>query len=599
MTHWTTLLGDLDVAPGEVLLYLDPHGLDLPVGQGELHRASTRWDVRRIYERHLRHRPSDAHPAVLHITASTIKESRDLPWDLSKLPYQSLDPVLPDDVRGELHQLPAEVAARLAGPGPYETRLASAVQHLIGRAWPPHPDTALATVVRILPCAPLSLRRTLATYIASGPARVLLELSDPLVRLNEIWLEWSKSGSAHPLHADLERAAGELLALVDQGFLAPAVTDRSDLPAALRLARPTVDHLAAAAVLLQDAPPLPDLENSELDQWFVLADWWAHVRLELAAAPPVRGDEPAVTKALGWWQAADKAWLDWLQTHYGAQLSRSYLRPVTVDKVAHYLDHIAVSRGEKALLLVLDGMSLTHWRYLRDTLNLSVTTEQQALAMLPTITSVSRQAIFSGTPPVRFSQTIDRTDPEDRRWKEFWTGRGVPVDQVHYAQTPGRHSGDWPSLPDVSAVGVAVNAIDDLMHGADVNGDHQMLSALATWSQAGLLSAAFAWARRHGHRVWLTADHGSVACKGLDHPIPAEGIAVPSKGLRVRQYANRQLRDASSLPGLKWDPPGYPITALPLMFAPGRHCYRKNADLVSHGGLSLDEVVVPFVEVTP
>ena len=41
MIRWTTLLGELEVAPGEVLVYLDPHGLDHPVGDGELYRAAT------------------------------------------------------------------------------------------------------------------------------------------------------------------------------------------------------------------------------------------------------------------------------------------------------------------------------------------------------------------------------------------------------------------------------------------------------------------------------------------------------------------------------------------------------------------------------
>ena len=507
--------------------------------------------------------------------------------------------MLPNALRDELHQLPPAVAAQLVRAGSLDSRLASAVRHLAGRAWPPDPETALATVVRLLPVAPPAFRQALSERLGPGPARELLCCGDPLAALDVLWLEWVRDGTAHPLHRDLERAASDLVELVDLGSLTPAHPRRTDLPAVLRLARPKTNHLAAVAGLLREAPPIPGPAAAELPRWFELADWWASVRLELAAAPPGRGEEAEALDAAAWWSRADTAWLVWLRTHYGAQLSRSYVNPVTVDKIASYINYSAVARGSRVLLLVMDGMGLAQWRYLRDTLGLTVIAERRALAMIPTITTVSRQSIFAGQPPARFPESINRTDPEGRRWKEFWAGTGLPEDCVHYERTPGRHSGDWPDLPDVQVIGVAVNALDDLMHGADVNGDHQLLSTVVTWSKAGLIPAALAWAKRHGHRVWLTADHGSLACTGLDQPIPGEGVAVSSKGARVRGYANRELHGTRRLSGIAWDPPGYPASAGPLLFAPDRQCFRKNKDIVTHGGLSLDEVVVPFVEVAP
>ncbi|MFE9188870.1 PglZ domain-containing protein [Micromonospora sp. NPDC007208] len=383
------------------------------------------------------------------------------------------------------------------------------------------------------------------------------------------------------------------------GYLTPTGTDREDLPQVVRLVRPAVDHLAAAAKLLDNPPPLPGEVSGSLPRWLEIADWWAAVRLHFAAAPPASFNDAAVVTGQAWWNKTDTAWVAWLRAHYGAQLSRSHVTPATVDKIGAHLNHAAVVQGDKVLLLVMDGMGVAQWQYLRKVLNLTVATDRRVLAMLPTITSVSRQAIFAGQLPTRFPDSINRTDAEDRRWREFWIKAGLSDREVHYARTPGRHAGDWPDLPDASVVGVAINAVDDLVHGSDVNDDHQLLASLGTWAHAGLVPAALAWARRHGHRVWLTADHGNVVSQGLGQPIPNEGAAVPSRGIRVRQYANPVLRNVSKLPGIAWDPPGYPPTSRPLLFAPGSMCYRNSATLVTHGGLSLDEVVIPFVEVIP
>ncbi len=45
------------------------------------------------------------------------------------------------------------------------------------------------------------------------------------------------------------------------------------------------------------------------------------------------------------------------------------------------------------------------------------------------------------------------------------------------------------------------------------------------------------------------------------------------------------------------DPPGYPEGVCYPRFAPGRTGYSSGDRRVSHGGASIDEVIVPFVRV--
>ena len=81
-------------------------------------------------------------------------------------------------------------------------------------------------------------------------------------------------------------------------------------------------------------------------------------------------------------------------------------------------------------------------------------------------------------------------------------------------------------------------------------------------------------------------------------PAPKEGQTVESAGTRVRLYPNEVLRDGAAEFGVVWDPPGYPRGTRCPLFAQGRTGFQQSGTRVSHGGLSLDEVIVPFMQVT-
>ena len=51
---------------------------------------------------------------------------------------------------------------------------------------------------------------------------------------------------------------------------------------------------------------------------------------------------------------------------------------------------------------------------------------------MPTLTSVSRQAIFSGLKPREFADTIESTAPEPNQWARFWQDHGLRANEVLY-----------------------------------------------------------------------------------------------------------------------------------------------------------------------
>ena len=116
------------------------------------------------------------------------------------------------------------------------------------------------------------------------------------------------------------------------------------------------------------------------------------------------------------------------------------------------------------------------------------------------------------------------------------------------------------------------------------------------WARAGFDEDPTASAVTQGYEVWLTSDHGNLPT--VAGPVPKEGQTVESAGTRVRIYPNEVLRSAASEFGVIWDPPGYPRGTRCPLFPPGRTGFHTSGTRVSHGGLSLDEVIVPFAQVT-
>ena len=82
--------------------------------------------------------------------------------------------------------------------------------------------------------------------------------------------------------------------------------------------------------------------------------------------------------------------------------------------------------------------------------------------------------------------------------------------------------------------------------------------------------------------------------------MPREGKTLEQAGIRARIYPNATLRRQAVEHAEIWDPPGLPTEAASYFpaFALGRSGYHTGGTRVGHGGISLDEVMVPVVQVT-
>jgi hypothetical protein len=240
-------------------------------------------------------------------------------------------------------------------------------------------------------------------------------------------------------------------------------------------------------------------------------------------------------------------------------------------------------------------------------------------AWAPTLTSIARQAIFAGQPPYLFPGSWSTTDKEAKQWQKFWQQHDVPAAAVGYARKLGttltdltakrQESLDEVALepevlslvenPRMQIVGLVVNTVDNIMHGMQLGaaGMHQQVRLWLTSHHyltrlvSKLLAENFA--------VFLTADHGNIWAKGIGRP--NEGVLVEKRGQRARIYtgpvfldlARRQMPET-----VAWSNIGLPPD-LSVLLAPKLNAFLDvNDQAVCHGGIALEEVIVPFVQIT-
>lgn len=555
------------------------------------------FELRREWERSGR-KPDVGAPRLVMVTADpAIRSEADLPFDISH----------------------SAVVRRVRIPGPPEVHAAvislddsvsdSAVDRLVSGT--PTPADAVLTAVVDMPPIPvtgkppreLQVALRLIDHIHPEPVLELARaaftdplatavLSDPsdLDEVHRAWYDWLVDPSGSRWAAHLHESRAELIDLFTTGRLKPSTVGDIEVPPWATVGVAHRSPADRAEALLEAPPSSPE----SLDEWVRAAQWWGEVRSALALVNPANDGLDA--KAWDWWTEADLAFLEWLRTSYGTQLTRAWVNwPASLDKVQPFLAKHRGSGG-RLLLLVLDGMGFTQWARIRELASIRVAQAGGVLAMLPTLTEVSRQSIAAGALPISFSGSLRSTSKEPQHWTSAWSSDGA---LAAWVRIDGARLDELSAVPfgAVDVIGLVLSATDELMHSAELLGDFGLHAGLEAWVRSGVLNEVLARASDHGYDTWLTADHGNLAVTPSKEP--REGAFVERAGTRARRYGSKTLRDAAVADGIAWDAlPGYPSDeAERLLFAPGRTGWGTSR--LSHGGLSLDEVIVPLVQIEP
>ena len=595
MKRWLAAqVGRLVTAGTGVVVILDPDGAltDADVadlaGTIEVIRVTNWIDLRRVWDLDIRRRENYQGVALL-VVSGDIESTNDLPWDVEHEATAVVRVRWP---------VPAEIRPLFRAARDHADVLAEAAQShastgdILAAAFGIHYGASadeLDTVARLRldPSTPPELWDVLSQVLVTPLARQIAVERGHLDALQAAWDDWLRVGDASPAATVLQAAPGAVLALLGSGLLAPAPVAATDLP---------------KWVSIGAADPDPDS--------------WSR-----SFSPPGRPNQPTCTTGSRPRHGGGKFGL-YRHAAGPTSVCRDRLGNLATDRyrvrslapplVRH---ESAVCRRNACVLSTscpVPGPARRGWCARAPGRG----RRSRVRAVAPDAHSHGAE----GHPSHRLSATIRhahrRLAPSDLRGRgaervcrhdspppalshgagqSFWAGRGLAAREVTYSKTLGSDPGDVPKLAGRVAA-VVVYAVDEMLHGAEVLGDRQVAAGVDSWVRAGFPQALVEAGIQGGFEVWITSDHGNLPT--VAGPVPSEGQTVESAGNRVRMYPNDTLRDAAIDYGDIWNPPGYPDGQLRPLFAPGRRGYHPSGVKVSHGGLSLDEVIVPFVQVT-
>jgi hypothetical protein len=245
---------------------------------------------------------------------------------------------------------------------------------------------------------------------------------------------------------------------------------------------------------------------------------------------------------------------------------------------------------------MVDCLSLSAWHaveavWRHDGIIGTQTTTRAAFAIIPTLTSLSRRAFFEEKTPARFNSKKHSAIHERILWQQRFPHEGV------YFSVEERSG-----LLDAFALGrkricVVDVSWDDCCHALDPRFSTINETATAWATRTGLRSI-IQEAHQHGYRIVLTADHGHVSCEGISRS--KAGDLTDERSKRVLLFNHEALsRQYAGESSFAYQPAGLSPMCWPV-FATDFTAFEQAGVLcVSHGGMSIEEVFIPVVEVIP
>lgn len=324
-------------------------------------------------------------------------------------------------------------------------------------------------------------------------------------------------------------------------------------------------------------------ETLNYRDWFAIARDWARIRLAVDGG--FAGEDiNELAKEI------NQAFKTWMLNHYHElSASPSVEGPVIAHKINDYIR----TRSQKIALILMDGMSVENWlTILTNTEDFTYEIEAgYCFALVPSITAISRQTVFSGKLPVSHSVPFALKN-EEKQWVEFWKEKGYAEREIFFGK------GMEVEIPyRVKIAGIVINFIDDLMHG-QIQGQKGMYRDIATWARGGEFKKFLGSLFTQGFDVYITSDHGNIEAIGQGKP-KNEGVLTETTCLRARIYQGFADTDKLEVNFRTFNFPGiYLPRGCQYIICDDNTAFGvMGKSYICHGGMSIEEIIVPFIRI--
>ena len=291
-----------------------------------------------------------------------------------------------------------------------------------------------------------------------------------------------------------------------------------------------------------------------------------------------------------------------------------------------------IDKGEKVFLIVIDNFRLDQWRILSKEIGDMFEIEEDLyMSILPTATQYARNAIFSGLMPQQIAKMypelwVDEDEEEGKNLNEeplirtqierYRRHDRFSYHKINDSTGAEKFMQQYKNLAQNDLNVLVVNFIDMLSHART---EMKMIRELASdesayrsitlsWFQHSVLADIIKELAQSNYKVIITTDHGSIR---TINPVKIIGDRNTNTNLRYKlgKSLNYDAKEVFTIKNPHQAQLPAPNLSTSYVFATGDSffAYPNNynyyvsyyKDTFQHGGISLEEMIVPLVTLTP
>jgi len=367
---------------------------------------------------------------------------------------------------------------------------------------------------------------------------------------------------------------------------------------------------------------------ASIDDWYSLYDRLVFRELELANAGTNMDGLLATQR-----REANSEFFKWVRRNYQGWLeSEAGNHPLLSHRIFPEVVFPMLDAGEKTVFVLIDNFRLDQWRTIKPLLAEYFDFDESLYTtILPTATQYARNAIFSGLMPVQIQKMfpdlwVDEDEEEGKNINESpliatQLERYRRKDRFSYHKINDNAAGEkllreFQRLESDNLSVIIFNFIDMLSHART---ESRMIRELAA-TDAAYRSLSESWFRHSsafeifrriaekGWKVVLTTDHGTIL---VEHPVKVVGDKNTNTNLRYKlgknlAYNSKQVYEIKTPERYGLPCPNVSTTyifagpddffAYPNNY---KHYVQYYSGTFQHGGISMEEMLVPLIKLNP